>query len=659
MFKTIKLSLFTIISIVAFFLLSTVIRQYDLETIPGEQNVIKVYGDKQKANKAQVFFELKKVARKGHYQLTLIRQNTINNSVTKSIYVFNSDLPYNASLYRNSAVKQFSSKEVELLDLKGEYYTNASSSEFVKLQSKLTDYGLKFEVGKDDFWKVAFFNENILNYLLIFISVFAIFFTVSVMEKVANLKKYAILRLNGWNFFKILVRDLLDISRPFAIILSALIIIFGVVTSWEMNLTGIIFFAKYGLILELVLLIFALLLELLSYFPLLLAKLGAAIKGQTYSAALTAVSYLLKIVLLIVVFFNLFILYSSVKNLHDDQNIMNMWISRGSGYTIQYGYVDPQDRAEEDKLGNLTKKLVAKNSDVIISRTNQEYHPASNNFDVTNGNVLIINKNFLKYNKLEDLTGKDLYKLRYQAKTLYVFVPITHKSKLSEIKKNVVDYTSFQQELSGRKGQKLNFEYILIKNPGQVFNYLIVKEISDSISTNPVFIVDSGLLSNDFYFSSATKGMIQFKNLQKLKTQLSQLGLQSYIVGITDAKTRLSNFNITISRKLTILSLTIVLSIGQLFFLMIFIASSFLQKERPRMAIRKVFGISNYDLVLKFTSFNLLIDIGVAILVAIFCGINWILIFGLIAYLILETSAIIVLAMRAERGLLTTINHGN
>lgn len=303
--------------------------------------------------------------------------------------------------------------------------------------------------------------------------------------------------------------------------------------------------------------------------------------------------------------------------------------------------------------------MVAKNSDVIISRTNQEYHPASNNFDVTNGNVLIINKNFLKYNKLEDLTGKDLYKLRYQAKTLYVFVPITHKSKLSEIKKNVVDYTSFQQELSGRKGQKLNFEYILIKNPGQVFNYLIGKEISDSISTNPVFIVDSGLLSNDFYFSSATKGMIQFKNLQKLKTQLSQLGLQSYIVGITDAKTRLSNFNITISRKLTILSLTIVLSIGQLFFLMIFIASSFLQKERPRMAIRKVFGISNYDLVLKFTSFNLLIDIGVAILVAIFCGINWILIFGLIAYLILETSAIIVLAMRAERGLLTTINHGN
>lgn len=659
MFKIIKLSLFTIISIVAFFLLSTVIRQYDLETIPGEQNVIKVYGDKQKVNKAQVFSELKKVARKGHYQLILIRQNIINNSVTKSIYVFNADLPYNASLYRNSAVKQLSSKEVELLDLKGEYYTNASSSEFVKLQSKLTDYGLKFEVGKDDFWKVAFFNEKILNYLLIFISVFAIFFTISVMEKVANLKKYAILRLNGWNFFKILVRDLLDISRPFAIILSALIIIFGVVTSWKMNLTGIIFFAKYGLILELVLLIFALLLELLSYFPLLLAKLGAAIKGQTYSAALTAVSYLLKIVLLIVVFFNLFILYSSVKNLHDDQNIMNMWISRGSGYTIQYGYVDPQDRAEEDKLGNLTKKLVAKNSDVIISRTNQEYHPASNNFDVTNGNVLIINKNFLKYNKLEDLTGKDLYKLRYQAKTLYVLIPITHKTQLSEIKKNVVDYTSFQQELSGRKGQKLNFEYILIKNPGQVFNYLIGKEIGDSISTNPVFIVDSGLLSNDFYFSSATKGMIQFKNLQKLKTQLSQLGLQNYIVGITDAKTRLSNFNITISRKLTILSLTIVLSIGQLFFLMIFIASSFLQKERPRMAIRKVFGISNYDLVLKFTSFNLLIDIGVAILVAIFCGINWILIFGLIAYLILETSAIIVLAMRAERGLLTTINHGN
>lgn len=659
MFKTIKLSLFTIISIVAFFLLSTVIRQYDLETIPGEQNVIKVYGDKQKANKAQVFSELKKVARKGHYQLILIRQNTINNSVTKSIYVFNSDLPYNASLYRNNAMKQLSSKEVELLDLKGEYYTNASSSEFVKLQSKLTDYGLKFEVGKDDFWKVAFFNENILNYLLIFISVFAIFFTISVMEKVANLKKYAILRLNGWNFFKILARDLLDISRPFAIILSALIIIFGVVTSWKMNLAGIIFFSKYGLILELVLLIFALLLELLSYFPLLLAKLGAAIKGQTYSAALTAVSYLLKIVLLIVVFFNLFILYSSVKNLHDDQNIMNMWISRGNGYTIQYGYVDPQDRAEEDKLGNLTKKLVAKNSDVIISRTNQEYHTASNNFDVTNGNVLIINKNFLKYNKLEDLTGKDLYKLRYQAKTLYVFVPITHKSQLSEIKKNVVDYTSFQQELSGRKGQKINFKYILIKNPGQVFNYLIGKEIGDSISTNPVFIVDTGLLSNDFYFSSATKGMIQFKNLQKLKTQLSKLGLQSYIVGITDAKTRLSNFNITISRKLTILSLTIVLSIGQLFFLMIFIASSFLQKERPRMAIRKVFGISNYDLVLKFTSFNLLIDIGIAILVAIFCGINWILIFGLIAYLILETSAIIVLAMRAERGLLTTINHGN
>ncbi len=105
--------------------------------------------------------------------------------------------------------------------------------------------------------------------------------------------------------------------------------------------------------------------------------------------------------------------------------------------------------------------------------------------------------------------------------------------------------------------------------------------------------------------------------------------------------------------------LTILLSISQLIFIIIFISLAFLQNQRQRMAINKVFGKSNNHIILKLILINMLTDLMIILVLALIQTNSLIICIYMIPYLIVEFLVIMLLAHHAQKDLLLTLNHGN
>lgn len=297
---------------------------------------------------------------------------------------------------------------------------------------------------------------------------------------------------------------------------------------------------------------------------------------------------------------------------------MKMWIDHHSGYVVQYSAIDDNIPSEEKKVEQLTKHLLNKSEGVIVSSNNQQYNPKPRDISPTNGNVMIVNRNYLKYNRLKTVTG-NIIEPDLNPNVISILIPNNRIDQKGAFKKQLASFVVFQHSLMSRKKhvKTPKFNFITYKDNQQIFNYTIGSEIKDSISMNPIIVVDNKFLSPNFYFAAVSRGMIQFSNLHELERNISELKLTSYIYGITDAKTRLSNFNIKLSRQLMAMILTILLSISQLIFIIIFISLAFLQNQRQRMAINKIFGESNKHIILKMLLFNVLIDLIVVLVLAL------------------------------------------
>lgn len=159
--------------------------------------------------------------------------------------------------------------------------------------------------------------------------------------------------------------------------------------------------------------------------------------------------------------------------------------------------------------------------------------------------------------------------------------------------------------------------------------------------------------------ATATQGMIQFNNFEELKKNINKLFLKNYIAGITDAKTRLSDFNIKLSRQIVLIGIITLISVSQLLLVIIFISITFLQKHRLKMAIIKIFGQSNGKIILKFWLFNVVGDALLIILLIVLRHESLQIFWYLVPYLIVESIVIFILADIAQKRLLVTLNHGN
>ena len=244
---------------------------------------------------------------------------------------------------------------------------------------------------------------------------------------------------------------------------------------------------------------------------------------------------------------------------------------------------------------------------------------------------------------------------------LNIFIPDTRINQKNKFLKEFRNFLKFQDSLSGthRSVSKKRINTIIYTGHKKIFNYTVGKNISDSISTDPIIVLDNGVLSDNFYFSTATQGMVQFGDLKELQNNLKKFSLEPYITGITNAKSRLSEFNVNMSRQIFLIILITLISISQLILVIIFISLSFLQRKRLKMTINKIFGQSNRKLIFNFCFFNIGSDgLVIFILIALEQQ-RWQMGLTMFPYLIVEFFVVIILAKIAQRNLLTTLNSGN
>lgn len=661
MFRTSKAILLAIIISITFILFSGILKEYNKETIPSSPICIQINYDSHKSTKTKIFSTFSKLAHADKYQLTLVRLMNINGKSKKQIYSFNPQKNTIFSLYKNS--KKNKIKNIQLEDVRGTYYTNAQGPALIKLQDKIAQLGLSSSISKATLFSLIKESLESSTYILIILSIFSILLILMFIEKISQFKKYAILQLNGLSNIQVLKRDIVSDYPAF---LGSILLVLCACCIYSFNTLnnyGLLLAIRYGVVILVLTLLVFVILDFVSYSSLFMINIYSAIQGKSYSKPFVIVGYILKIGLVVIVTMNMFFLNNKVSTFIRDQNTMEMWLNHHSGYTVQFTNISKIGQKEEDRLGRLTRKLIDNNSDVIVSRNSQEFHPDVNNPTPENGNVLLINDNYLKYNKISQPNNRVINRKDITPNDINVLIPTTRQYQKKQFSKDLKAFIDFQRQMPNsdkiNKHKKLKINFIKYKGNQRIFNYTIGKDIQDSISNDPIIIIDNNLFSDNFYLAAITQGMIQFSNLRNLRKQINKLTLQNYVTGITDAKTRLSDFNVEQSRQILFSSVIVLISVIQLLLVIAFISTTFLQNNRLKMAVTKIFGQSNWKSIFRFWILNVIGDAIIICSAIILKHESWQNLLYLLPYLIIESIVIWILTCVAQKKLLLTLNRGN
>lgn len=659
MFRLLKLTLFAMAMAVMFLLFSGVLRQYDQESIPSLQRAIQVTAWDQKQPKQAIFSTLRQEAQRGKYQLVYVRFENVAGKQTKTVINFHSQSEQPMSFYKQATFKVLHGQAIQLEPVKGTYYTDATGRNLTKLQETLTKLGLTHQSEAPSLSRMLAGSQMFASFLPIVVSILSMLFLMMLLEKVFRTKDYAICKLNGLTIKRIILNDMCA-SLPFMIgSLVAMAMVALAVSSYAMNLAGISYLMRHWLLILLAMNVIFLILDLISYSVLGLIDSYAAIQGAAQSRVLMVIGYGLKAALIMMVALNTFMLIQRTSKFVQDRRTMNMWVSKGSGYTLQFAPFNEADNQEMNKLGKMTRQLVQADAGTLISRNNQEFHPRMHATEPQSGNVLIVNSVFLKHQHLFTPNNQRI-KGQSSSQQVQVLVPHTRLDQVPTIKKELRAFFKFQQALPTQFPQEVQPELIVkpIKGNRQTFNYTIGKEVSDALSRDPiVVVVNEKLLSDNFYLSTASQGLVQFSNLTKLRRHIRELGLDRHLVGITSTKARLASFTADMRRQLVSLTVVAILSVSQLCLVIVFVSAAFLQNHRKEIAILKVFGRSSHQFIRHFLLANLLTD---ACLIVVMMGLRgqWQFALALTPYLFIEAGIILLVAWRAQRRVLATLNRG-
>ena len=677
MLRKIKVLLYLLVTIATIALFTNIFHSYDDSSLPDNPTIVEIYGSKKlnnsqirkwqktdskewnkKYNKKRFFVILQKFAHSKNISLVKLRINNFNGHKSKIVYSFGNDNK-DYSLYKDKSVKKLSNKKLQLEDLYGVYCTNAKNEALGDLLSLLHSHQLKVRTEDNslsfNYILHLFLTELSSTNVVIFLGVISILFIVMVLEKLYRFKAYGIMKINGLNNWQLFMNDLKR-EAPLLVASLGLIVIFIVVWgSYSFTAKGWTTFLPYLLLVLLILFLSFFFLNALSYLVLVLLKPYAAIKGEEHSGAFLLIGYLLKIVLLALIMLNAIALYKNYQIYTRDTSIIKKLSAKENGYSLNLSW-HISDKAEDMKVARKVHKLVVESPQAIISKNSQVFRPAIRDVQPENGNVITANKNFLAKS---GLTSKHI---KVSENNVLLLIPKNRLDQLGEAKKELKNFLKFQNKLPNRyrKQKKMpTIQVIPIASDQKVLNYTVRDEILSSISFNPlIIVVNDKLLSDDFYLSTNSQGMIRFPNLKAMQRLVKRLGLTSYTIGITSQQALLSDYVAKANKELLLLTMTTIISLLQLIFIILFVSSTFLQSQRHKMAIYQVFGKSNAKLICAFLIVNLGFDFLMINLVLAKRGYLNLMPLTL-GYLLIEAIIILLTYIHAQHNLLITLNHGN
>ncbi|WEV51785.1 hypothetical protein OZX69_03550 [Lactobacillus sp. ESL0731] len=668
MLRKIKIFLCAIIAVTIAAMLSETLQSYDNESLPNNPTLIEVgvkpvnkhyelNNTNKNGTKAVFFDRLTKFVKSKNISLKKLRVNSFNNQKSKVIYNFNKK-QNDFSLYRNARVKQLTKKELYLEDVFGIYCTDARGDSLAALTSYLKAQDLGVQVIDNSLSVKTLLMVVLSNVseslIVIFISVIGILFIIMLLEKIYRFKAYAAMKINGLSNWQIFKRDFNAQAKLLGI---SLLLIIGAIVIWvlhELTYVGCLLFLRYAVGIILIIYLGFFILDILSYSVLVLLEPYQAIKGSEKSRSFVVIGYLLKLILLALVVVNSVTLNNHLQTYTRDTKIIKKWRTNKEMYSLGLNWND-RSRQEERSVEKSGHQLIVQAKDVIISANSEMFHPAPRSTDPENGNVIIANDNFVKQSNLRPQG------LKIDTKKITMLVPRNRLNQVPRAKKQLIELIKFQRKMPNYYQQKRfpEIEVKTIASGQKLFNYTVGYEITSSVSVNPIIIViNKKVFSDDYYTAASTRTMVQFPHLRQLRKLIQRFKLTPYLVGIISERSQLSDYNMQASRELLMLTVTTVLSLLQLIFIILFVTSTFLQNERHKMAVTKVFGKSNAKLTGLFLLANLGMDVLVIMLVLLkLNAINLMLFTG--GYLLLEGLIIWLTCWHAERNLLVTLNHGN
>ncbi|RHW49036.1 hypothetical protein [Lactobacillus bombicola] len=676
MLRKTKIVFYSLITVVVLALFAGFIREYDNNSIPENNTIINITSwnpkviakwqkqltSKQytkKVKKKIIFTKLKQVAQAENSSLVKLRINKFNGQQSKVVYNFGTPIN-DYSLYQAEAIKKLTNTELDLEEINGLYCTNAKNEALGQILTKFRALGLKIEV-IDNSLSVKSLGQMVVDNfskfdLIVLIGIIGTLFIVMVLEKVFRFKAYAIMKINGLSDWQIIKNDLKDESP---MLIGALGIIMLVMIIWGLTtftISGWRFFLPYALVLLSVVFLSFLVLNTISYVVLALIDPYQAIKGAETTYIFLLIGYVLKILLLALLMINTISLTNHNKIYIRDTNIIKKWQRQKNTYSLELAW-NPDNHREENKIGRMAHKLVVQSPGTIVAQNSQQFHPAMRDTEPENGNVIIANNNFIKSSEL------NFNPTRLTANKVLLLVPYNRLDQVKQAKKQLRNFLKFQQTLPNyyqKQKKKLPpIQVVPIANGQNIFNYTVGYEITSSLSMNPlIIVVNNKLLSDNFYLASISQKLVQFSNFRQLENLLKHLEIKSYTIGITSQKARIAEYQRNANRQLLILTITTMLSLLQLIFIIVFVSTTFLQSQRRKIAIYRVFGRSNAYLMGSFLLTNLGLDFLVTALSL--TRLHYLSLMPVVyVYLLLEAGIILLTYWRAQHNLLITLNHGN
>lgn len=663
MILKIKSILISVIIFIFSWTLLTLFNNYNLQSIPDMDNVISITSWNGRVSKKEIYGLLSKKVKEEKVNLVKVRLADNNNSKTKVIYDFNNNGSKNYSWLKNIRLKQLTKKDLLLEDLIGDYYTDASKNQIDSLIFALRKQGLQVSNYHFSFKDELKNDEPYKNEFLIFCSLFGLLFIVIILEKFINYKKYAILIVNGLNIWQIFIRDFFKEIKIYLPIVFIDLCGFVIIAFRSLNKIGLMHYAILLLIMLILLSIIYWIFDLISYLSVVFIKLYSAINGMFTGKFFIYFGYLLKAVLIILLGLNLTTFFKKYTTYQNDKAIMSMWRNKPSGYTVNLNQIDVNNMRRERVIDRKFHKLIEHDKHVIISKNSQQFNPSISDIDIQNGNVIIANANFIKFNSIK-YSSKKRVTLNNNGSKLYVFVPKNRLKQLPDFKIRIKKWLKFQRTLpnfSGNKSSNIKLKIIEMHSNQRVFNYTIDQNIVDSVSIDPIIIVvNSTLLSDDFYTSSLSQGKIIFLNLHTLERGIKKFRLQNYVSGITNIKSSISSLYSQLLKELLAITIIMALSLMQVIFSTSYVSTAFFERKKLKLAIYELFGINTHKLIDRFALINIAGDFLIFMLIFTFNGqVHLGPLIAMLVILIMEWFVIYLSYLNIKKNMLKDLNRGN
>ncbi|QBO35933.1 DUF1430 domain-containing protein [Periweissella cryptocerci] len=456
--------------------------------------------------------------------------------------------------------------------------------------------GLTYERQSTDVtWLVGDFLSN--NYLYLILGlVLLMLFIVLVVANFQYLRASNIKHLHGVSRLADAWQAFMQDQRLFLVSygLSLLVVIGSMFVRSQLgSMYPMLLLAGLLLILELGISVLAIVIQVLSHNE---KTILAAINGKQQSKLVFTVNWFFKALTEVAVVVVVILVMGNLKTANQVKTELATWHNLPNYYTLSLAAFagvqhdeGPKDTYKLVNWGNQHGMIVAAYGG----------GDASNYTDYANGNVLEVNANYLRQNKIVTVDNQRI-KLPQDSNITYALIPANLKGRTQELIKKY-EYELFFAELHVKNPQ-MQMKPISIKANQKIFSYdtngFSLGQYSSQLP-NPVILVvspkslggDSDTPNGNWQSILSNQGLI-FPNFKQLAKKVAEFGLAPQIGGYVNINDEAAKVYQEVNNKIKLLLLILALLIVLLLLEYQLVNNVYLTTNRQRAAIKRLHGNS-------------------------------------------------------------------